>query len=146
MSSRHLIPGVVAGLVVATLAGVSAARQTTGPTTPPLVIGSMAGGDLYQAYCASCHGRQGKGDGPTVPALKSPMPDLTTLATRNGGVYPSERVVALVTHGEALRSPAHGSRDMPVWGPLFRALDPSDTRARVRVSAIVEFVASMQAK
>lgn len=146
MNRRYLIASVAVGLAVATLAGVSAGRQTTGPTTPPLVIASMAGNDLYQAYCASCHGRQGKGDGPTVPALKSPVPDLTTLARRSGGVFPAARVAALVTHGEALLSPAHGSREMPVWGPIFRALDPNDTRTSVRISNIVDFVASMQAK
>jgi hypothetical protein len=74
------------------------------------------------------------------------MPDLTTLARRNGGAFPSARVAALVTHGEALPSPAHGSREMPVWGPLFRALDPNDTRTGVRISNIVEFVASLQSK
>lgn len=150
MSRTLLFAGVVAAVAVATLASVSAGRQTTGqatgPTTPPLVIASMAGEDLYQAYCASCHGRQGKGDGPTAPALKSPMPDLTTLARRQGGAYPSARVAALVTHGAALASPAHGSKEMPLWGPIFRALDPNDTRASVRISNIVEFVASMQAK
>ena len=146
MNRTHLITGGVVALAIATLAGVSAGRQTTGPATPPLVIASMAGNDLYQAYCASCHGRQGGGDGPTAPALKSPMPDLRTLARRQGGSFPSARVIALVTHGEALSSPAHGSREMPVWGPIFRALDPNDTRATVRISAIVEFVASMQVR
>jgi mono/diheme cytochrome c family protein len=138
--------GAMVAVAVATLAGVSSGRQTTGPPSPPLVIASMAGNDLYMAYCASCHGRGGKGDGPTVPALKSSMPDLTTLARRNKGVFPSTRVAALVTHGEALASPAHGSREMPVWGPLFRALDPDDTRATVRISNIVEFVASLQVR
>ncbi len=143
--SRALLPVVVAAAAaVAIVGGVSAEPQTTGPTTPSLVISSMAGGDLYQAYCASCHGRGGRGDGPTVPALRSAMPDLTTLARRNDGVFPAERVAALVTHGETLRSPAHGSGEMPVWGPLFRALDPSDTRAAVRISSIVEFIRSMQ--
>jgi mono/diheme cytochrome c family protein len=145
MSRMHVIAGAAVTFAVAT-SGVTAGRQTTGPAMPPLVIASMAGSDLYQAYCASCHGRQGKGDGPTVPALKARLPDLTTLARRNGGIFPSARVAALVTHGEALASPAHGSREMPVWGPIFRALDPNDTRATVRISSIVEFVASMQVK
>lgn len=144
----RMLPGVIVAAVAAIgiLQGASTGGQTTGPTVPPLVISSMAGSDLYQAYCASCHGRGGQGDGPTVPALRSPMPDLTTLARRNGGAFPAERVEALVTHGEALRSPAHGSREMPVWGPLFRALDPNDTRAAVRISSIVDFIRSMQVR
>jgi mono/diheme cytochrome c family protein len=146
MNRTHLMTAAAMTVAVSTLAGVSAARQTTGPTTPPLVISSMAGSDLYQAYCASCHGRQGRGDGPTGPALKSPMPDLTTLARQNGGIFPAARVEALVTYGEALPSPAHGSKEMPVWGPIFRALDPNDTRTSVRIANIVEFVESMQAR
>ena len=55
-------------------------------------------------------------------------------------------MIAIVTHGEALASPAHGSGEMPVWGPLFRALDPDDTRARTRISAIVGYVESLQGK
>lgn len=146
MSRTSPIVGVVLAAVAAFLEGGPAGRQTTGPTTPPLVISSMAGNDLYRAYCASCHGREGKGDGPTVPALKSAMPDLTTLARRNGGTFPLERVAALVSHGEVLPSPAHGSREMPVWGPIFQALDPSDARTNVRISNIVEFVRSVQVK
>ncbi|MGE3885453.1 MAG: c-type cytochrome [Vicinamibacterales bacterium] len=147
MRHTHPTTGLFAAVIaVAILEGVSAGRQTTGPTTPPLVISSMAGADLYQAYCASCHGRGGKGDGPTGPALKSMLPDLTTLGRRNGGVFPGERIAALVAHGEELPSPAHGSREMPVWGPLFRALDPSDTRANVRIASIVEFIRSMQVR
>jgi mono/diheme cytochrome c family protein len=120
--------------------------QTTGKPLPPLVIESMSGRDLYDFYCASCHGRQGHGDGPTAPALKTLPPDLTTLARRGGGAFPAGRVLALVTHGEPLPTPAHGSKEMPVWGPVFLALDPSDTRTKVRISNIVDYVAALQAK
>jgi mono/diheme cytochrome c family protein len=120
--------------------------QTTGAQTPPLVIASMAGRDLFEFYCASCHGRSGRGDGPTAPALKTAMPDLTTLARRNAGTFPRPRVLAIVTHGSALPTPAHGSRDMPVWGPIFRALDPNDARTAVRISNIVDYVESLQVR
>src|SRR5262245_20823545 len=70
--------------------------------------------------------------------------DLTTLAERNGGAFPRERVYAYIT-GIGRPVAAHGTSDMPVWGPAFRALDASDTRADVRVSAIVDHLASLQA-
>ena len=145
MTARMLSVVAVATALVGVGAS-GAAFQTTGGTRPPLVIDSMAGSDLYAFYCASCHGRGGAGDGPTAPALRTPTSDLTTLARRAGGIFPTERVRGLVTHGEALASPAHGSRDMPVWGPIFRALDPDDTRTRVRIDAIVQHVASMQVR
>jgi len=144
MTRIHLGIAMMCGLLAATVA--YSGPQTTGPATPSLVISSMAGQDLYQAYCSSCHGRQGRGDGPTAPALKTVVPDLSTIAKRSGGSFPTERMVAIVTHGEALASPAHGSGDMPIWGPLFRALDPNDTRARVRISAVVAYVESLQGK
>lgn len=69
--------------------------------------------------------------------------DLTTLAERNGGSFPRERIEGYVT-GTGRSIAAHGSRDMPVWGPAFRALDGSEARARVRIAAIVDHLESLQ--
>ena len=126
--------------------GLCADGQRTGTSPPPLVISSMTGRDLFEFYCASCHGRDGKGGGPAAPALKIAPPDLTTMARRSGGTFPARRVEAFVTGDEPLASRAHGSTDMPVWGPIFRALDPNDRRARARLSNIVTHVESLQAK
>lgn len=131
-----------AGLALAPLA-VSAAGQT-GPQTPPLVIPSMYGEDLFNFYCASCHGRDGKGGGPVVPALKVSPPDLTTLAARHGGTFPKAFVESFVTGNRAPLVPAHGSEEMPVWGPIFRALDPNATANRVRIENIVGYIEAMQ--
>lgn len=118
--------------------------QTTGPANPPLVIRSLVGRDLFDFYCASCHGKDGKGNGPVASALKVPPPDLTLLARRNGGTFPAERVKAFVTNdGDGLAS-AHGTSDMPVWGPVFRALESSDAHVRVRIANIVAYIQSIQ--
>jgi len=69
--------------------------------------------------------------------------DLSTLAERNGGTFPRERVAAYIT-GIGRPITAHGTSEMPVWGPAFRALDASDTRAAVRLSAIVDHLESLQ--
>lgn len=139
----------LAGVFLAVLAGPArpaVVGQTTGPTYPPLALPSMAGRDLFEFYCASCHGRDGKGGGPVVPALRTPPPDLTTLTGRNGGMFPLERIRDFVT-GEGDRLPdAHGSKEMPVWGPIFHALDPADTTNRVRIGNIVTYIESIQAK
>jgi hypothetical protein len=74
-----------------------------------------------------------------------PPPDLTALAVRNGGTFPHARVEELVT-GDRDVPPAHGSRDMPVWGPIFRGLDPDDRLNRVRIGNIVEYLAAIQTK
>jgi mono/diheme cytochrome c family protein len=122
-----------------------AAAQRTSGENPPLVIKSMVGRELYDFYCATCHGREGKGGGPVAEALRVPPPDLTTIAARNRGVFPDARVEALVT-GERDMPAAHGSRDMPVWGPIFRGLDTHDRLNRIRIRNIVDYLASMQTR
>jgi mono/diheme cytochrome c family protein len=103
------------------------------------------GRDLFEFYCATCHGRDGKGGGPVVSALRVPPPDLTTIAARNAGVFSKARIEAFVT-GERDMPPSHGSREMPVWGPIFTALDPDDRLNRVRIANIVDYIASIQMK
>jgi mono/diheme cytochrome c family protein len=120
--------------------------QTTGSVVRPQAIKSLDGRDLFVVYCASCHGRTGVGDGPVVPALKVPPPDLTTLAKRNGGVFPGAHVGVLLSGPRRAALPAHGSDDMPVWGPIFRALDPSDAQAAMRVANLVLYLESIQVK
>lgn len=138
---RNLVLG---SILIAGLAGAAAAAQTTGPHNPPLVIASVAGRDLYEFYCSSCHGRNGKGDGPVASALKTPPGDLTRLAARNGGLFPTARVTAYVMNDADIRMASHGSYEMPVWGPVFRALDNSDAMTRVRIANVVSYIESMQ--
>jgi mono/diheme cytochrome c family protein len=133
-------------LFLAGSAALVAVPQTTGPRNPPLVIRSLAGQDLFAFYCATCHGRKGTGDGPVAAALKSPPPDLTRLARHNGGTFPRQRVKAFVTGDGDVETPAHGSSDMPVWGPVFRGLDPSDTLVKVRIANVVTYIESIQVK
>ena len=113
----------------------------------PLVIPSLAGQDLFSFYCATCHGAEAKGNGPVASALKTPPPDLTRLARRNGGSFPRGRVVQFVAGGGTTLRGAHGSNEMPVWGPIFRALDPSDERlALIRIENVVQYLESIQVK
>ncbi len=78
-------------------------------------------------------------------ALKSHPADLTTIAARNGGVFPRARIEAFITNGpEARAVAAHGPSDMPVWGPTFRSLDPSAARVKVRISNLVDYLESLQ--
>jgi mono/diheme cytochrome c family protein len=134
---------IVAGVALLLAAfTVMVAGQKTGPTMPPLVIESMYGPDLYRLYCATCHGRDGKGDGPAAAALKVLPPDLTVLARRENGVFPAFEVEAIIRGGTAVAS--HGSDQMPVWGPIFRALDPSDARVKMRIANLVSHIESIQ--
>jgi mono/diheme cytochrome c family protein len=102
-----------------------------------------SGRDTYLFHCAACHGRTGKGDGPVVPTLKTAPPDLTTLAQRRGGRFAEAEITAFIV---GRRPAAHGSNDMPVWGPVFRELNPFDSRIDVRLSGLVDYLTSIQAK
>ena len=115
------------------------------PSEQPYPIESLKGETLYVAYCASCHGRDGRGNGPAAPALKVAPPDLTTLSQRHGGKFPRELVEKIIL-GESQEAVAHGSREMPVWGPIFGqiALD-QDLRA-VRVRSLSDYLESLQRK
>jgi mono/diheme cytochrome c family protein len=101
------------------------------------------GGRLFVTYCASCHGRTGRGDGPVAPSLRRRPPDLTGFSARNGGVFPAERVRQIVD-GRGIA--AHGDREMPVWGDAFQVttdgLRPADVEARV--AAVVRYLAAIQ--
>lgn len=142
---RTQIIGAVMAAIAAG-AAVTAGAQTTGPRNPPLAIQSVAGGDLFEFYCATCHGRDAKGGGPVAGALKIPPSDLTQLARRHGGTFPRARVEAFITNDREALTPAHGTSDMPVWGPVFRALDPSDTLVRIRIANIVAHIEAMQVR
>jgi mono/diheme cytochrome c family protein len=127
-----------------------AAAQTQPPkasdqseqSLPPL-IRSMDGAQLFHAYCAPCHGADAKGKGPVASALKAPVPDLTLLAKRNRGNFPEVRVRKTITGEEVVA--AHGSREMPIWGPILHQIEADVDRGNVRLDNLVKYLRSIQA-
>jgi mono/diheme cytochrome c family protein len=107
---------------------------------------ASSGQEMYMSYCAACHGKAGKGDGPAASALKEPPPDLSTLAENNGGKYPADHVAAVLRFG--VEAPAHGSKDMPIWGDLFAALHGGHTSAQVslRIANLNDYIKTLQTK
>jgi len=77
----------------------------------------LTGKELYERFCASCHGADGRGDGPVASALAVEVPDLRLIARRNRDVFPRERVASIIDGRHVLA--AHGARTMPVWGQEF---------------------------
>lgn len=109
------------------------------------VIESIDGPTLYKTYCAVCHGVHGRGDGAMAVMLKTPPPDLTRIAQRNEGKFPREAVEKIITGDEARRA-AHGTREMPVWGPVFSQIAWDLDLGRVRVYNLTAYVEEMQSK
>ena len=118
--------------------------QTPVRTAPPLIIGSLGGGDLFRFYCGSCHGSDGHGHGPVATSLRTAPSDLTLLKRRHGGTFPRADVALYLTGEEARTVVAHGSKDMPAWGPIFRALDPDERTRRVRIANVLAYIESVQ--
>ena len=123
------------------MTSVGAAQRPDDRAVPSENIES--GRDTYAFHCAACHGRAGKGDGPVAPTLRAAPPGLTTIARRRGGRFPQAEVTAFIV---GRRPAAHGSSDMPVWGPLFRELNPFDSRVDVRLLRLVDYLQSIQIK
>jgi mono/diheme cytochrome c family protein len=135
----------VVGLSLLGVAAAAPAQSSRAGDPPRLVIESMTGEDSFSFYCASCHGLSGRGDGPVASSLKRPPADLTNLTKKYGGTFPRADLVAFVT-GVSNKLPTHGPSDMPVWGPIFRALDSSDTRVKIRIENIITYIESIQTK
>jgi mono/diheme cytochrome c family protein len=101
--------------------------------------------EMYTNYCAACHGQDGKGNGPAASALKVPPTDLTALSQKNGGKYPAMHVSSVI-RGEA-NLPAHGNKDMPVWGQLFLEMSQGhEAEVQQRIANLNQYLESMQAK
>jgi mono/diheme cytochrome c family protein len=135
-------------VVVSTFAAAQAAPAQTAPTVKHVPITHAppnSGKEMFNSYCAVCHGKDGKGTGPAAPAMKTAPADLTLLAQKNGGKYPAAHVAAVIK-GQAL-TPSHGSQDMPVWGPLFSSISQGhESQVQQRIANLVAYVDSLQAK
>ena len=106
---------------------------------------AASGQEMYTSYCAVCHGKDGKGNGPAAEALKVPPTDLTMLSKKNGGKYPALKVTASIRR-EA-NTPAHGSAEMPVWGHLFRTMSGGhEGEVQQRVANLSNYIETLQAK
>jgi len=108
------------------------------------LIYSVKGPDLFRAHCAACHGSDARGDGPLAVALKTKVADLTMLAKNNGGQFPIARVRKIVMGDDVLAS--HGSREMPVWGPIFHQIESDRDFGNVRLKNLVDYLESIQRK
>ena len=109
------------------------------------LIYSVRGPDLFHAHCAPCHGSDGKGNGPAAAALKTKPADLTVLARNNGGTFPTERVRKFISGDDPSLS-SHGSREMPVWGPIFHQVEEDQDFGNIRLQNLIKYLVTIQQK
>jgi mono/diheme cytochrome c family protein len=115
-------------------------KKVTAAYTPP-----ASGVEMFKTYCASCHGVDGTGTGPAASALKKAPANLTLLAQNHKGKFPKLEVIQFIK-GDAAPA-AHGSRDMPMWGEVFKSFGPAqDQIVELRVKNLAEYIEGMQKK
>lgn len=136
-------------LICFVFASTDATAQTAPKTQEQLeqlerLIYSVKGPDLFRAHCAACHGEDARGSGPMASALKAKVPDLTVLTKNNGGQFPAASVRRMIAGDEIVTS--HGSREMPIWGPIFHKIESDQDFGNVRLENLVKYLASIQQK
>jgi mono/diheme cytochrome c family protein len=128
---------VVLGLATAPLIAVAGGGQNKQQT-------KFVGSELFRTYCATCHGKSGKGDGPLADSLRKRPPDLTQFAKQNNDTFPAEKVRRIIDGREPVTG--HGGPDMPVWGDAFAQSreDADPESVKLKIQAIVDFLQSIQ--
>jgi mono/diheme cytochrome c family protein len=133
---RHVLVGVLALAVSAGAAGA----QTEVKKVPIKPTPAADAKKMFDTYCATCHGKEGKGNGPAASALTKAPADLTKISARNGGTFPEVKVKRYMEGVDEV--PAHGTRDMPMWGELFNSLNRDTTQ--IRIQALTSYLKSIQ--
>jgi mono/diheme cytochrome c family protein len=153
-----LLLGVLVVAGTATTATVTADKPARGhgvaggkpaqppPSQPAADVSGVSGAYTFRTHCAGCHGPDGKGEGPLAENLRYHPRDLTLIASRNGGSFPTEKVVRIVDGRDPVKG--HGGPDMPVWGDAFKNADTGydDKQVREKIRSVVEYLRTIQAK
>ena len=104
------------------------------------------GQPYFEAYCASCHGSSGEGNGRAASKLNSPPADLTRIAVRRGGAFPDGEVAKHIDG--RFDAPERGARDMPIWGRRLSESVPEaglgESLARGKIAVLIEYLKAIQ--
>ena len=135
-------------LAAAVVVGMGYAQQSTSKVTINVKkTPAYSGKQMYTSYCAPCHGVDGRGNGPVADSLKVAPADLSVLSNDHNGKFPATHVISVLQFGS--EAPAHGSKEMPVWGPIFGQMDhpdaSQDTQA-LRISNLTRYIETLQVK
>ena len=137
---------VTVGLLIVGLLWITLARVDAQTSAEQEVANS--GKPAFEQYCATCHGRDGKGGGPASGLLTIKPADLTMISKKNNGTFPFWRVYSIIDGREGIKG--HGDREMPIWGAEFSAQAGSSSVAqsqvRGRILELVYYLQSIQAK
>lgn len=140
MLGRHHVVSVLLALSLGAIWATPVAAQA-----PAGLVVLEAGGELFRTYCVVCHGAEAKGDGPLAKTLTRKPADLTGLARRNMGTYPTELVYKIIDGRKPVKG--HGGGDMPEWADAFsrsREIAGNPEALRNRIEALVRYLETLQ--
>ncbi len=134
------------GYRAATVAGFTLAGMLLAGRADAQSTSAQTGDYLFRTYCAACHGTSARGDGPLADSMRKRPANLTEIAKRNKGVFPTEEVLKMVDGRQPVKG--HGGPDMPVWGDVFaRSVDGGDPAiVQARIKALVAYLEGIQVK
>jgi Cytochrome C oxidase, cbb3-type, subunit III len=135
---------IAAGILLTFAIGAAQKRPIQTPQERQL-LDSFKGPELFKAYCATCHGKDAKGGGPMAASLRIAPPDLTRISVRNGGSFPFLQVQKIIS-GEQQPPATHGTREMPVWGPIFSEVTWDQDLGRMRIYSLAMYLEAIQVK
>ena len=143
MAFSNRIGVVFFGVSAAVLCAHLTAAQE--PGGQPAVSSAIASGrTTFRQFCAPCHGVSAKGDGPVGRLLLTKPADLTQLRRRHQDEFPRTILEQMLLLGTRMETEAHGSEQMPIWGPVFRGIDTNDTLIKTRVANLIRYLESIQ--
>ncbi|HEV2355960.1 MAG TPA: cytochrome c [Puia sp.] len=136
---------VFASVITTAAVGLLCASQPNSKVNVVSKVPPADGRQMYVSYCASCHGMDGRGQGPVASRLRTPPADLTQLSKTNKGEFPSEYVTSVLQSGTS--APGHGTTDMPVWGTIFAQMDggQESLTKKLRIANLSEYLKTIQA-
>ena len=139
---RACLPAIISFLSIVPAQAQSQSKEVK--KEPVQATSPSSGSEMFHSDCAPCHGADGKGNGPAAASLKNPPANLTQLAKKNDGKFPADHVTTVLRNGA---SGAHGSSDMPIWGPLFSQVSShDDALVQMRISNLVHYLETIQEK
>jgi cytochrome c553 len=152
---RKQITFIAVVLAVVALAANVAAQSPPRPAAPPRIVivaaqstTAVDGATLFEAYCASCHGSSGKGNGPAARAIPTPVPDLTRYSQMHEGDCLMSLLAELQTGHRGSTEPKVSEKDvdMPNWAPIFKSLSSDQSLAYLRLRNVAAYVSKIQVK
>lgn len=141
---KGTIAKLAVGAAVMAAALLMAPAMAAAQEPAAAAVQSTPGAEVYRTYCVACHGDAARGDGPLAASMSRKPANLTEIAKRNGGEFPSDLVFRTIDGRQPVRG--HGGPDMPAWGDAFvRSREAGDAeRVHKVIQSLVDYIESLQ--